>query len=146
MTEISVTTLGLRKMALKLRTIAPELYRQMRTSMRETGELVAVEARAHASPAVSKTIRVYPTATSVSVKAGVGERAPHKGEAKAKENAGKGGTFRHPVYGNHDVWADQPANPVLHKALEAKAEEVALKMSEGVDVVNDRLLSGEYGP
>ena len=52
--------------------------------------------------------------------------------------AGKGGTFRHRVFGQ-DVWVNQPAHPFLEPAGEAKAEEAGVIIAEAVFIALQQL-------
>ena len=62
---------------------------------------------------------------SVSVTAG-GKRAP---EAVVLEHGGVEGTFRHPVFGNRDVWVSQKARPFLAPAFK-EGEELAVAAAD----------------
>jgi hypothetical protein len=69
----------------------------------------------------------------VSVVAG-GAKAP---DAAPYENKGVDGFFRHPVFGNREVWVDQKARPFLRPAAEATAPRVTEKVLENVGKVLD---------
>lgn len=56
------------------------------------------------------------------------KRAPH---ARAYENAGKGGTFRHPVFGKG--WVSQPARPFFFKTAAGRMPDVEQAVGEVVD-------------
>lgn len=47
-------------------------------------------------------------------------RAPH---ARAYEGLGQGGSFRHPVYGNREVWVEQKTRPYLWPAVRGRARD-----------------------
>jgi bacteriophage HK97-gp10 putative tail-component len=87
-----------------------------RTAAKAGGDKVASKARATisgVSQRIADSIKVYANNKGVQVRAG-GAKAPH---AAAFENLGKEGTFRHPVFGNRQVWVSQEAHPFLLPAL-----------------------------
>ena len=105
--EFSIDTSQLRGLARSLRKVVPEVSAKLREELRATGEPVAVEARALAAglAGVPETIKVRLSNTQVAVVAGgAGEAEKHKGKAAAFEHMGVPGTFRHPVFGNREVW------------------------------------------
>jgi hypothetical protein len=126
----------LRNLAKQLRTADARLYRAAQRSIRAVGDEVAERARRNAewSTRIPPTVTTRASGvTSVIVRAG-GAQAP---EAKPLEHAGAEGTFRHPVFGNRQVWVDQPARPFLHPAalehLQEDAEAVAAALSAEVE-------------
>lgn len=120
---IRLDTKELTKFAATLRKTAPALSKEFGTALRAGGELVAQDARQRASFSrrIPGSIKVSRRAASVRITAG-GPSAP---DAAPFENKGKEGTFRHPVFGNYDVWVNQQAHPFLRPAGEANQEEVA---------------------
>ena len=125
--EYVVDTGELKRVTTWIRRVSLEISTELRRDMRAAGQIVADEAMSNApSEAVAATIKVRTTAGGAVVKvvAGIGEREGHVGEAAAYENKGSGGTFRHPVFGNHNVWVDQTARPYMTPALATKQEEV----------------------
>lgn len=127
---------SLRTLGAQLRKAQPAMYRAAKTSLRAVGEKVAVRARANASwsTRIPATVKVRSAGlTSVIVSAG-GPAAP---EAKPLEHAGASGTFRHPVFGNRNVWVDQQARPFLHPAamedLQGSAEAVSAALTVQVE-------------
>lgn len=120
-----VDTRDFAKFAKALRKAAPAMAVALRTNLRAAGEIVAVEARKNANEIspdgrIAKTVKVRVSGATVSVVMG-GPGAPHAAPIEHKGTAGK---FRHPVYGNKNVWVDQDAHPMLHPAL-AKAKPAA---------------------
>lgn len=71
--------------------------------------------------------------TRVSLKVRAAQ-APH---ARAYENLGRPGTFRHPVHGR-DVWVAQRARPFLFPAAEAHMERVYTELVHAVDAAARR--------
>lgn len=47
--------------------------------------------------------------------------APH---GRAFEGLGQGGSFRHPVFGNRDVWVSQPTRPFVWPAVSGRRSQI----------------------
>lgn len=110
-----------------MRKLTPETQKAVRPRLRQGGEIIASEARSLSdwSSRIPGTVRVRTSfredREKVSVIAG-GSGAPH---ARPYEGiATQGDTFRHPVYGNREVWVSQDKRPFIFPAAEAKGEEV----------------------
>lgn len=121
-------TRALRSLGRQLREAKPAMYRGMQKGIRAEAAKVAERAKANASwsTRIPGTVKASVSGfTTAKVSAG-GTNAPH---AAAYEHAGAQGTFRHPVYGNREVWVDENARPYLHKAawdhLQESADAIA---------------------
>lgn len=57
-------------------------------------------------------------------------KAPH---ARPLENFGAAGTFRHPVFGNTDVWVAQQARPFFFNETEQHIDDVERAAGDAVD-------------
>jgi hypothetical protein len=115
------------QIARDLRALPQETRKAVRPLLRQAGELVAQEARGLASwsTRIPASVRVRTSfrenREGVKVVAG-GPAAPH---ARPYEGlSSRGDTFRHPVFGNTDVWVSQETRPFIFPAAEAKSEEV----------------------
>ncbi len=129
---VTVDTTSLEKFARNLKADAPKISRVLNTELKAAGELVAVEARLKAgwfSSRIPQTIRVTASGAKVTVKAG-GAKAPH---AAPFENKGERGSFRHPVFGNREVWVSQKAQPFLGPSLAENAEKIAVMVGNALD-------------
>lgn len=106
----------LKDFAKVLKKIEPQLQRDFFKSLSAAGELTATQARANASFSrkIPRTIVVKRRGLRVRIQAG-GDDAPN---AAPLEHGGVEGTFRHPVFGNREVWVDQQAHPFLTPAVE----------------------------
>lgn len=101
-----------------MRALEPETRKQIRPALRKAGQILAreVQFRTSWSSRIPQTVRVR---TSFRVnREGVdvimgNTSTPH---ARPIEHLGKEGTFRHQVYGQADVYVDQPARPALFPA------------------------------
>lgn len=111
-----------------MRKLTPETQKAVRPKLRQAGRLVAEDAKRRAawSSRIPGTIRVRTSfrenRENVTVLAG-DSGAPH---ARPYEGISvRGGTFRHPVYGNRDNWVAQEARPFLFPAAVANQIQAA---------------------
>lgn len=115
------------------RRVEPELFAGLKLRLRGIGQLVADSAKEHASfsETIPPSIKVRMSTLSVSV---VATKAPLSGleEMGKKGNRGSGVAWRHPVFGNKDVWVTQIGHPFLLPALKDKAEVIEALVDEAV--------------
>lgn len=111
----------LKDFAKVLRKVAPEVAKDLNRGVAAGGEIIAAEARHNAgfSSRIPGSIVTTRRGLRVKIQAG-GDSA---GDAAVLEHGGIPGTFRHPVFGDREVWVSQPAHPFLTPALESKSEE-----------------------
>jgi hypothetical protein len=57
-------------------------------------------------------------------------RAPH---ARPYEHDGAPGTFRHPVFGNREVWVSQAARPFFYRAVQDNADAVVEALGDAIE-------------
>lgn len=140
MARSSVSSAGFRVTTKELRSLAKDLVKSSKLTRRAlllglkaAGEVVAVDARERASWSthIPGTIKTRVSTASVSVKVVAG--GPNAPDAAPLENHGKAGKFRHPVYGNRQVWVDQPARPYLAPAVDARQDEIVELVTKSVD-------------
>lgn len=122
----------------------PEVNRQMRRRLREGGLVVAAEAKAIAaqsSRSIPPTIKVRTARATVAVIAG-GQDAPVAGlfelgntGGRKSAAASRSGKFRHPVFGNPDVWVEQDMHRFLGPAAVASSPVVDRLVGEALDLV-----------
>lgn len=131
MATLNITSDQLRAYATQAAQAAPAIAAGLKVGLRSAAEMVAVEARSRSrwSERIPGSIRTTTRLASARVTAG-GPKAP---EAAPLNNRGRGGTFRHPVFGDPSVWVDQEARPFLQPALGAKADAVADAIANGVE-------------
>jgi hypothetical protein len=130
--RFGVESIGLRKFLADVRKADPVIQRQLLARIKEkvTGIVVPdAQSRASWSTRIPGSIRVTASAKTVSIRAG-GARAPH---AAAFEHGGDPGTFRHPVFGNRDVWVDQQARPFLTPAGQAHEEDLLAAVGQAIE-------------
>ncbi|GAA5048172.1 hypothetical protein HNP84_000229 [Thermocatellispora tengchongensis] len=112
----------LRRLVRDFGKIPPDLRKELRPALVRAAKPILAAARANASwssriPRATR-IKVGFTARKGGVSIVVNsKRAPH---ARPYENLGDPGTFRHPVYGNREVWVTQVARPFLIDAVQEK--------------------------
>ncbi|WP_163571030.1 hypothetical protein [Fodinicola feengrottensis] len=124
--------MDLRNLARDLKTAVGSSPKELAKGLRSAGQIVAAAAASNASwsTRIPQSIKVSGGAQSVTVRAG-GDAAPH---AAAFEGT-KGAVFRHPVYGQSEVWVDQAAKPYLAKAANDNADAVAEEVAKVIDAV-----------
>lgn len=93
--------------------------KQTKKALKTAGQLIAEDAKANVSPysqTVPPSIKVRVRKTSISVIAG-GEGVPMAGLLElGNKKRTSNGKFRHPVFGNRDVWVNQDMHPYLWRA------------------------------
>lgn len=119
MTNLTVDVSQLKTFARDLRRADPILAKNFLTGMARSGDIVALAAKRNAafSTRIPASIKVRRRGLAVRVQAG-GDKAP---DAAPFEHGGLAGTFRHPVFGNRNVWVTQRAHPFLTPAVEQTA-------------------------
>ncbi len=129
-TRFTIDTRQLKKLARDLEETTPGISKELTTSIREGAAVTAVAAKALSSwsSRIPGSIRVLGSNQRVVVRAG-GKNAPHAGPY---ENHGTPGDFRHPVFGNRDVWVSQRARPFLTPALQVTAPILEKRVEIGV--------------
>lgn len=137
---VVVDASAMSRLARELKAAAPEVYAAFRSELRAVAQVVATDAKGRASfsTRIPATIKVRTGVGTVKVVAG-GEAAP---DAAPLENRGVAGSFRHPVYGNRNVWVEQQARPFLAPALEAHREAVVTGIEAAVTRAVERAIGG----
>jgi len=114
MPKISIDTRELRDLAQHLRKVEPDLLKELQAGLKGAALTVAVEARLIAgfnSASIPPTIRPFARGLTAGVRAGGGKKGPL---ARLMEGPQP---WRHPVFGNRNVWRRQFAHPFLAPAL-----------------------------
>lgn len=125
----------------RLRAVPKELRRDVRKAVREAGaDLVqAVRGAASWSTRIPRatTMKVAFGSRTAGVRVAVSNRrAPH---AKVHEFPNRGTMIRHPVFGDTDVWVNQPARPFFRRTVNAERRAVVAKIEKAIDGVLDDL-------
>lgn len=125
----TIDTSAFTKLAKQLAEVDRRASAELDAGLAEAAEIVATGARAIAgqhSKTIPKTIKVRPPLrTKVEIRAG-GKNVPiaslfELGNTGQRHTASvsRTGRFRHPVFGNRDVWVNQPMHPYLLPAAVA---------------------------
>ncbi|MEV0149106.1 MULTISPECIES: HK97 gp10 family phage protein [unclassified Nonomuraea] len=125
----------LRKLIRDVGKLPDAIRRELRPALRLAGQKALIKARADASwsTRIPGAIRLSvsfsrrrPGVALVVNKA----RAPH---ARAYENLGTPGAFRHPVFGNRRRWVRQQARPFLFPAARASMAQIDTDIGVAVE-------------
>jgi len=122
-----------------LKGLPGNLRVELRRGIKAAAQPIADRVKANAgwSTRIPGAVQVKPSfsakGTGVSIVVNPG-RAP---EGAPLENKGRSGTFRHPVYGNRDVWVSQPARPFFYSTAASSssvsaAEKAILNVADTV--------------
>jgi hypothetical protein len=143
---LTVDTRGFADFAKALRKSEPALSAGLKTKLRAAGQIVADIAKAKAgavSHSIPASIKVRVSGATISVVAG-GAGVPLGGlfELGNAGHGGGGSTFRHPVFGDKAVWADQPMHPYLGPAVEEGADKVEAAALAALDEAVHVMIEG----
>lgn len=131
---LSVDASELAFLADRLAMVPREVHKEVRPRLAEAGQKVKASAAANASwssripDALTSRVRLTGNRPGVYVQAS-SAKAPH---ARPFEGMTGRNPFRHPVYGNQNVWVAQAARPFLVPALRENDAEVKASMNEAV--------------
>jgi hypothetical protein len=125
---------SVRKLARDMGGVPMALRREMRPKLRQAGQQLKSELQADYgwSSRIPGAVRM--TTSFGSKTGGVrifvdAKRAPH---ARPIENEGQAGKFRHPLFGNRDVWVEQDARPTFFPAVKRNRENVIRLAADAV--------------
>lgn len=115
-----------------LQAMPKEIRKQLRPALKQAADPIVSAARGNASWSTR-----IPAAISTRVlKRGVEIRVSQKKAPHARPYEGLSGmTFRHPVFGDRDVWVAQRARPFLLPAVRAHRDEVRKAVTDVVEQV-----------
>jgi hypothetical protein len=116
----------------ELRTMPAEIRKQLRPALKQAAQPIVTAAKSNASWSTR-----IPAAINVRVlKKGVEIRVNRKKAPHGRVYEGLSGmTFRHPVFGDRDVWRAQRARPYLLPAVRAHRDEVRKAITGVVEQV-----------
>lgn len=107
-----------------LREIPAQVRRELTPALKRVAEPIVRDAKANAdwSSRIPGAIRISVTKNGVLIVVNL-KKAPH---ARAYEgmSSDRVGNFRHPVYGNEEVWVSQRERPFLMPAVQKHIGEV----------------------
>lgn len=112
----------------EMRAAPKELQAGIRTAVKEASAELTDEIRDRAAwssriPAAVKT-RVSFAQRGAGVSVSVDHKAaPHARPFEGMSSGGSRGVFRHPVYGNREVWVDEQTRPFFQPSIEATRQD-----------------------
>ena len=111
----SLDPVSYRNLQRDLARLEPEIRKELNAKLRGVGGGIVSAAQSNASwsTRIPGAISLSVTSTRVGVKVNR-RRAPH---ARAYEGITGGSQFRHPVFGNRNVWITQTTRPSLAPAV-----------------------------
>lgn len=118
-----------------LKRLSPESRKAFVSEMKGlAGDMVtSAQRQASWSKRIPGAIKPQVTARRVGLRV-QRTRAPHGRPFEGITSTGKrGGEFRHPVFGNRDVWVTQKARPFLLPAVDEHRDEFLDKAGDAVD-------------
>lgn len=125
------------QLAKDLHRMGPALRRQLRAEFVRIGQPIVSDARSRAGAWSSR----IPSAISsrgvsgdrVGVEVRVSSSVPHARPYEGISQQGSTSYFRHPVYGNREVWVSQKTRPYLWPAVRGRAPEAQQAAQAAVD-------------
>lgn len=127
---------ALRQLVADLGKLEPATRKELRRGMLNAGQGALQDAKARASwssripGAITMGARTSGTSVGVHLRVNAA-RAPH---ARPYEGiGGRGGSFRHPVFGDRDVWVSQVRRPFLVPAVQAARADVIREVQDAVN-------------
>lgn len=133
---ISVDADDFRNFQRTLKTLDKEISKALNRELRKViGSTIVPAARQNASWSSRIPGAIKPTVGTTKIGARVASRqAPH---GRAYEGLAKGvrsnASFRHPVFGNRDVWVSQRTRPYLQPAFDDNAGEATKAAEEAIE-------------
>lgn len=139
--QVHVNTDDLRKLYVDLKGVEGNLRVELRRGIKKAADPLAqrVKAAAGWSSRIPGAVKVKPSFSATGAGVTIIVDAKQAPEAAPLENKGRGGTFRHPVYGNRDVWVTQAARPFFYAAVSSSSavdavEQVIVQVMDAVAV------------
>lgn len=125
---------GLPEFRRALKKYAPEVAKEFNKESRAVAVRITTVARENASWSrrIPGAIKPSVTAKGVGVRV-VKKIAPHGGLYERGGSGDRSGSFRHPVFGNRDVWVTSPTRPFLRPAVEANRDEAMAAMLRAIE-------------
>jgi hypothetical protein len=129
----------LQQLITDLGEIPPAVRRELRPALRRAAQPALESIRSNASWS-SRIPGAVKLSTSFGRQPGVMIRVDSTKAPLARpiEHDGRPGTFRHPVYGNREVWRPQQARPFFYRGVEATADQIRDEIGAVIDDVAQR--------
>jgi hypothetical protein len=127
---LHVQSRDLQKLFFELKAMEGNLQVELRRGIREAARpmVESVKRNAAWSTRIPDAVKAKPSFTVKRASVTIQVDARTAPEARPIEHGGETGTFRHPVYGSRENWADQPARPFFYPSVERTVEsEIAMR-------------------
>lgn len=114
-----------------LRKMSTEVRRELRPTLKRGAQPILKQAKANASwsKRIPGAIRLSVLKRGVAVRVSA-KKAPH---ARPLEGMTGNRTFRHPFFGNREIWYEQETRPFLQPAAAAHGREVTEMVTQMID-------------
>lgn len=124
---------GLPQFLRALKLYAPLVHKQFRSKARDIAKAIAAEAKSNASWSGRIPGAISPSVTTKFVGVRVSKKkAPHGGLYE-RGSTGRPKVVRHPLFGNKNVWFEEPVRPFLAPAVEANRDDTLAAMLQAVE-------------
>ncbi len=132
-------SLQLSALAQDLYRMGPEIRKQLKQNLLQIGAPLLADARRRAgfSSRIPAAITVKPVASDTAgtvglvLRVSVGEGTPH---ARPYEGGGNGGTFKHPLFGDREVWVTQASRPYAWPSVMAHRDDAERAAARAVEM------------
>jgi hypothetical protein len=134
---VTVDHFPITRLARELGMVPIELRRELRPQLRAAAVHIVDDMKDRASYSTR-----IPNAITMSVAFGArsggitirvnSKKAPHARVLERGNDASRSATFRHPVFGDTDVWVTQPTHPFFFPAIKTGRPELQKRISEAV--------------
>jgi hypothetical protein len=130
------------KLQRDLHAMGPKQRRRLRREFTRIGQAAASDAKSRAGAwsrripsAISNRALVDQGRGRVGAEVRVSRRVPHARAYEGISQQGSTSYFRHPVYGNREVWVSQQTRPYLWPAVRGRRAEMTRAVEQTVDAV-----------
>lgn len=128
---------SIRLLAEQLGKVPVELRRELRPALRSAAESIVNDMRGRASyssripGAIRTTVSFARRGGGVTIRVD-SNRAPHARVLERGNDGSRSDTFRHPVFGDRDVWVSQPTRPFFFPAVSAGRDQLKKNISDAI--------------
>lgn len=135
MPRVQIDGASFRDFQRTLQKMAPDTRKGLNRELRQVLEGdVLPDARRNAgwSSRIPSAIRPQVTTTRLALRVSAKD-APHAYPFEGISRGGRAGFFRHPVFGNRNVWVSQNTRPFLQPAFDKNREQAVRAAEQAVD-------------
>lgn len=124
----------------ELKKIEPALAKELKKELKaivNTHVIPDAKSNASWSSRIPGAIKPQALAKGIGVRV-ARKRAPHAAAFEGMQPRGMKAEFRHPVFGDREVWVSQPTRPFLLPAIDANQQEAADAARDAVEAAAKR--------